>query len=306
MVLSYFIIKFSYFFLLPYLFFFRALFPCGDDLVCIIDDREDVWQGCGNLVQVKPYHFFRHTGDINALPGLEKGNSSRLAETANKLCVNDSQNKDNKNGVSESLKEIEQLSPHNLTKEIDSEKNEENTENEKTETEVKETNNEDTKVNVKENADSSNTQLDTTSKMNKVNKESMQEDASLAKTEKDNNKQESPKVENNIVDEDDDDYLLYLEDILRRIHNEFYATLDQGNGRKSLRNIIPRVRSQVLKGLCLTFSGLIPTHQKLHQSRAYKVARAFGAEVTQVRNTFLYFCQILVKNLVSPFPVIFS
>jgi len=259
-------------------------------LVCIIDDREDVWQGCGNLVQVKPYHFFRHTGDINALPGLEKGNSSRLAETANKLCVNDSQNKDNKNGISESLKEIEQLLPNSLTKETDSEKNEENTENKKTETEVKETNNEDTKANIKENADSTNAQLDTTSKDDKVNKESMQESASLTKTEKDNNKQESAKVENNIIDEDDDDYLLYLEDILRRIHNEFYATLDQGNGRKSLRNIIPRVRSQVLKGLCLTFSGLIPTHQKLYQSRAYKVARAFGAEVTQVRNTFLYFC----------------
>jgi len=246
-----------------------------------------VWQGCGNLVQVKPYHFFRHTGDINA-PGLGKGNSSRFAETANKLCVNDSQNKDNKNGVSKSLKEIEQLLPNNLTKETDPEKDEENTENK-----VKETSNENT-ANVKENADSSNTQLDTTSKDDKINKESTQENMSLAKTENDDSKQESSKAENNIVDEDDDDYLLYLEDILRRIHAEFYATLDQGNGRKSLRNIIPRVRSQVLKGLSLTFSGLIPTHQKLCQSRAYKVARAFGAEVTQVSNSFLYFCQILI------------
>lgn len=87
--------------------------------------------------------------------------------------------------------------------------------------------------------------------------------------------------ENNIIDEDADDYLLYLEDILRRIHAEFYATIEK-EGRASLRDIIPRVRAQVLKGVHITFSGLIPTHQKLHQSRAYKVARAFGAEVSQV------------------------
>jgi len=50
----------------------RALFPCGDRMVCIIDDREDVWNYAPNLIHVKPYHFFRHTGDINAPPGLEK------------------------------------------------------------------------------------------------------------------------------------------------------------------------------------------------------------------------------------------
>ena len=25
-----------------------------------------------NLIQVKPYHFFQHTGDINAPPGMSK------------------------------------------------------------------------------------------------------------------------------------------------------------------------------------------------------------------------------------------
>ncbi|KAI5692847.1 hypothetical protein M8J75_002231 [Diaphorina citri] len=50
----------------------KALFPCGDNMVCIIDDREDVWNYALNLIHVKPYHFFRHTGDINAPPGLRK------------------------------------------------------------------------------------------------------------------------------------------------------------------------------------------------------------------------------------------
>ena len=42
-----------------------ALFPCGDSMVCIIDDREDVWNSARNLVHVKPYVWFKDVGDIN-------------------------------------------------------------------------------------------------------------------------------------------------------------------------------------------------------------------------------------------------
>ena len=42
-----------------------SLFPSGDSLVCIIDDREDVWNYSPNLVHVKPYMWFRDVGDIN-------------------------------------------------------------------------------------------------------------------------------------------------------------------------------------------------------------------------------------------------
>jgi RNA polymerase II subunit A-like phosphatase len=53
-----------------------SLFPCGDHMVCIIDDREDVWNFAPNLVHVKPYNFFKNTGDINAPPGsADKGKS---------------------------------------------------------------------------------------------------------------------------------------------------------------------------------------------------------------------------------------
>ncbi len=44
------------------------MFPCGDEMVAIIDDREDVWSACPNLVHVKPYVFFAGTSDINAPP----------------------------------------------------------------------------------------------------------------------------------------------------------------------------------------------------------------------------------------------
>lgn len=357
------------------------MFPCGDDLVCIIDDREDVWQGCGNLVQVKPYHYFRHTGDINAPPGLEKSDPSRPPDpkNVNESCENDSLNKESKGDMPELLNELTSSSPVNemssegdencdklsnkdskgdmpelnelsalfSVKEINSEKDEncdksEETESESTKANTEKDVNSKAAIIITENKDDNTkeevidkevTDKEITGKeiihkevMDKeitdkeiihtevtdkeVDKEMDEEIAGKEITDKEqtnkqavekeimenvasvevdaNTKQEALK-NSNIVDEDDDDYLLYLEDILRKIHTEFYLTLDKGNGRKSLRDIIPRVRSQVLKGLYLTFSGLIPTHQKLHQSRAYKVARAFGAEVTQVREILYNF-----------------
>ncbi|CEF65605.1 RNA polymerase II subunit A C-terminal domain phosphatase [Strongyloides ratti] len=46
----------------------KSLFPCGEQLIAIIDDRADVWQYANNLLQVSPYKFFEDTGDINAPP----------------------------------------------------------------------------------------------------------------------------------------------------------------------------------------------------------------------------------------------
>ncbi|XP_007253121.3 RNA polymerase II subunit A C-terminal domain phosphatase [Astyanax mexicanus] len=56
----------------------RNLFPCGDSMVCIIDDREDVWKFAPNLITVRKYVYFKGTGDINAPPG------SRDAQQAKK------------------------------------------------------------------------------------------------------------------------------------------------------------------------------------------------------------------------------
>lgn len=44
------------------------LFPCGDAMVCIIDDRADVWRGTGNLIQVKPYVYFKTSISDGAMP----------------------------------------------------------------------------------------------------------------------------------------------------------------------------------------------------------------------------------------------
>uniref|UniRef100_A0A8C7I5B5 RNA polymerase II subunit A C-terminal domain phosphatase n=1 Tax=Oncorhynchus kisutch TaxID=8019 RepID=A0A8C7I5B5_ONCKI len=57
----------------------RNLFPCGDSMVCIIDDREDVWKFAPNLITVKKYVYFQGTGDINAPPGSKEAQQTRKA-----------------------------------------------------------------------------------------------------------------------------------------------------------------------------------------------------------------------------------
>ena len=43
----------------------KHLFPAGDSMVAIIDDRGDVWRHASNCILVKKYSFFTDTGDIN-------------------------------------------------------------------------------------------------------------------------------------------------------------------------------------------------------------------------------------------------
>lgn len=88
--------------------------------------------------------------------------------------------------------------------------------------------------------------------------------------------------------EEEDDYLLYLEDILKNLHKEYFKEYDEkcnsyGNDVEvpDMKRIIPTYRSKILAGKKLVFSGLVPTPVPLTESRAYKVARLLGAEVTE-------------------------
>lgn len=95
-------------------------------------------------------------------------------------------------------------------------------------------------------------------------------------------------IDKQIEVEEEDDYLLYLEDILKNLHKEYFAEYDQkcklyGNEVEipDMKRIIPTYRSKILAGKKLVFSGLVPTPVPLTESRAYKVARLLGSEVTE-------------------------
>lgn len=119
--------------------------------------------------------------------------------------------------------------------------------------------------------------------------EVLSDDDSQNASETKENKMFVTKNNNDQVEvEEEDDYLLYLEDILKNLHKEYFKEYDQkcefyGNGVEipDMKRIIPAYRSKILAGEKLVFSGLVPTPVPLTDSRAYKVAQILGAEVTE-------------------------
>ncbi|XP_050305467.1 RNA polymerase II subunit A C-terminal domain phosphatase [Anthonomus grandis grandis] len=239
-----------------------ALFPCGDDMVCIIDDREDVWSHALNLIHVKPYHFFQHTGDINAPPGLDKHEADdKEGVDLTKIVKN---NKTPKEKPSEAT-------------EVDSKEDKVNP-SEKTDEEMNE-NEVETTTKSEEAEEMVKTDTTTNGELSKSEEVESEEHNGKLKAAENVKK---PATDDGLIEiEDPDDYLVYLEDVLKRIHRAYYEMYDKMEAGKipDLKKVIPNVKCKVLKGTKLVFSGLVPTHYKLEQSKAYQVARSLGAEV---------------------------
>ncbi|XP_066262560.1 RNA polymerase II subunit A C-terminal domain phosphatase isoform X2 [Euwallacea similis] len=300
----------------------RALFPCGDDLVCIIDDREDVWSHATNLIHVKPYHFFQHTGDINAPPGLDKHDADdKEGVDLTKLIKNDSEKSQaEKSAADEEIKEVGE-NDNTIIEDVDS-PNEENNEIEsgeesKDKSDISEENNLEKEVEqIVDKNDDSKTEMkseDTALQSMEITEvddkkleivEADSTEHTETNRESDNLEQPSSEIGNGklkissepeiskqpqqdskegdfIVIEDPDDYLAYLEDVLKNIHSSYYELYDRMESGKipDLKKVIPYVKGRILKSCKLVFSGLVPTHCKLEKSKAYQLARSLGAEV---------------------------
>ncbi|CDW56728.1 NIF and PTCB-BRCT domain containing protein [Trichuris trichiura] len=188
----------------------HSLFPCGEDMVCIIDDREDVWNYASNLVHVRPYRFFKHTGDINAPPGMAKTdrNTEHQFQFPHPDTVAAGCSPSASDGGEQWLAKKEHRFPDVGEFDVPSED----------------------------------------------------------------------------IDRDDDDYLLYLEEILKSIHNAFYSALEAGSSsaeRPSLCSLIPSVRKSVLAGVNILFSGVVPNVQPIQSANIYRVVTMFGACVQE-------------------------
>ncbi|KAL7049845.1 hypothetical protein ACKWTF_003877 [Chironomus riparius] len=350
----------------------KALFPddCADSMVCIIDDREDVWNYAKNLIQVKPYHFFQNTGDINAPPNLakkeldgegvdfkkyvklqkaskSKGQSPKIDETANNNFSNDEsqdtsksndQHIENDKQKTESnqieTKEVNEKKPVETdiemieketelkpaNKEIDEKKfpdvemNDKGTEmksiNEEKINDIDEKKTTDVEMNDKgtdlaPKSLENNEKEDISKKSEDSDVEMMEKSADLKSiTEVENRKEDLKKSETDIEmkengsDKDDDemalknndddnlievqdpdDYLLYLESILQKIHERFYEQYDKTKEIPDLKYLIPHLKSEVLIGVKIVFSGLVPNNVKIEYSRPYLIAKNLGATV---------------------------
>uniref|UniRef100_A0A182RTN8 RNA polymerase II subunit A C-terminal domain phosphatase n=1 Tax=Anopheles funestus TaxID=62324 RepID=A0A182RTN8_ANOFN len=321
----------------------KALFPCGDSMVCIIDDREDVWNMASNLIQVKPYHFFQHTGDINAPPGMSKNELDGKGVDFKELMNQSLKEKKAKDAATEDRPptpkiqtqeggkqpceksmpehalddkvEDEPTTVETASQDEKSKEDEMRPEAEKVETSVT-TSKELKEEDITENKLIVNEAKEELLLEKEVEKEAEVRPAQLEKqkelqakdevkdTATETDKQEEPpgdneslaesfakeeeksatnsKQEKDLIEvEDPDDYLLYLEHILLKIHKMFYEEYDKTQTISDLKQLIPRVKARVLVGMRLCFSGLIPNNVKLEQSKAYLIARSLGADVTQ-------------------------
>lgn len=292
----------------------RALFPCGDHMVVIIDDREDVWNFAPNLIHVRPYHFFQHTGDINAPPGLTKrefddkegfdfssleaGKEEKEKASENDVLKNKSDESMTEGGdVKENASEVlSQIRPKETTDEIEKSAQsvcneqlleEADKEKEPNKKEVYE--NYDNKGNPAVTNEGTNGHKKAQSQEIVVDRDECKEDGNdsenAAKKEKGGAKEDDGTAKIELVDTDD--YLLHLQDILRTIHHAYYEIYDEigdKNEVPDMKRILPYVRRKVLQDVRLVFSGVVPTSVPQEKSRPFLVARSLGASIMDTVN----------------------
>ncbi|EPY80429.1 RNA polymerase II subunit A C-terminal domain phosphatase [Camelus ferus] len=191
----------------------RNLFPCGDSMVCIIDDREDVWKFAPNLITVKKYVYFQGTGDVNAPPGSREPQARKRA--ADRPAGANHCGEPTPGVHLDGQEEGERDGLCGLGSGCADRK----------EAETESQNSEQSGITVGESLDQS------------VEEEEEEEDA------------------------DDDDHLVHLEEILARVHSDYYA------------------KSKVLADVAIIFSGLHPTDFPVEKTREHYHATALGARI---------------------------
>ncbi|XP_070853818.1 RNA polymerase II subunit A C-terminal domain phosphatase-like [Drosophila suzukii] len=272
----------------------KTLFPNGDSMVCIIDDREDVWNMASNLIQVKPYHFFQHTGDINAPPGLSNHELDGEGVDFKEISENITEK------ISESSSGVRTEDPDRGVNTVsstskDDERNEESVDVFDLESDAKdpEISNSSIAAEAPKKPPSDTLKGKTVSEEIMVVIDDRSKEVAKAEVVEEKTPTSNEDVattskpslrvalegQKQIEIEDTDEYLLYLEGILRSIHKRFYAIYDETTEITDLKVIVPKIRCEVLRGKSLVFSGLVPTEMKLEQSQAYFIAKSLGADV---------------------------
>ncbi|XP_065676394.1 RNA polymerase II subunit A C-terminal domain phosphatase isoform X2 [Hydra vulgaris] len=224
----------------------KALFPCGDHMVCIIDDREDVWNYAPNLITVKPYKFFKGGDDINdpfQTPGL-----SVNSEVCEKKVADDNQVKDS---CDEKIKTANTTADEDpAVCSVSSEKNDSNK-----------------KISLIESSSNENT-LD---KANGVENRTDNDDYLFYLDE--------------ILERVHYSFYSTLDAVKAKggaasKDTEITKFCTFGTMNPDIRVILPELRRQTLKGCNIVFTGVIPTNCPLEKSKAWKTAVSLGARVT--------------------------
>lgn len=253
----------------------QRLFPVSTDMVVIIDDRADVWpMNRPNLIKVVPYDFFKGIGDINSsfLPKRQ----DILPILKSKPVVDNSPKPPSK---ASPIDEIVKMSGGDDAASLKSQTEEQ----EKTlEKQLKER----PLLHMQEELDKEDDQQETN-----------------------NTTSDSPSIHHRNVLVDDDEELIALQDHLTDLHTSFYETYDRRRAErrekegthppahsKSKRrasvddgvdlsmvpdagDILDELKSNVLSGLVIVLSGLVPLGVRVEESEIGLQAQSYGAQV---------------------------
>lgn len=271
----------------------KRLFPVDQSMVAIIDDRGDVWQWESNLIKVVPYDFFVGIGDINSsfLPKkngqiigpIKKRKSIAKLEAAAEL---------SKEGdIIDEQGEIESLSQET--------NNESETAAEDDECDVHSdisTSSPVERILELGGGEGNTTLLLDQSLARNQSIEQQQHDRPLAKLQHDleqlnehrhentdskssesgGSEDESDEEENLL--RDDDNELIALDKVLVNIHEEYYKRYNK-DSKPDLTEIIPTMKSKVLEGITVLFSGIIPLGINLDSADIVIWCKQFGVKV---------------------------
>ncbi|KIK70552.1 hypothetical protein GYMLUDRAFT_253918 [Collybiopsis luxurians FD-317 M1] len=267
----------------------QRLFPCDTSMVIIIDDRADVWDWSPNLLKVIPYDFFVGIGDINStfLPKVEPLTVSTPPSNTPPLLAASSNITPEPNRTPEEVEKSEAEKKAMLSKN-----------SETLNVQVNERPLAKKQEELKQSASEETSELKLT-----VPKDSTKEEEELVQSEKregiDSETSKKPakpeKTPRKALLKDDDIELIRVNEILSEIHKRFYQAYDehmkkikqpQYQNRKpdkpsyDVTRIIPNMRSDVLKGVHLLFSSVIPLDTKPESTEIWRMAHMFGAKCT--------------------------
>ncbi|KAJ4485687.1 hypothetical protein J3R30DRAFT_3441203 [Lentinula aciculospora] len=285
----------------------QRLFPCDTSMVVIIDDRADVWEWSPNLLKVVPFDFFVGIGDINStfLPKVEPLTvstppSPSTAETSTSAST----------AIPETGPTPEEVERSEAEKKTMLSKNSETLNAQvqerplaKMQEELKQSTVDEGKPSQTEATFSDKPEEGEETGDNSEHKEDKEKKPEEQMNKPDPNSKQPPKPENSprrkALLENNDNELTRINEILSEIHYKFYNAYDarskkpenptqkhkSGSSKSNkplydVTRIIPEMRADVLKGVHLLFSSVIPLDTRPESTEIWRMALMFGAKCT--------------------------
>ncbi|TPX58432.1 hypothetical protein PhCBS80983_g03118 [Powellomyces hirtus] len=228
----------------------QRLFPSDQSMVVIVDDRSDIWRWSPNLYKILPFNFFVGTGDINA-PRLPPSGPPRSGPVlpVSQLVAEPPDDDDEKSVEEKDLSDDVQ---HQFLDDLEKTRPLEKISEE-----------------LEEEGDR--------------NTDAMEVDTPAADSATDNVKPKTPTKElsprRRTVLVDNDRELDRVTEILRNVHHTFYAEkAASGPAPPDVGEIMARQKKDVLRGVKIVFSGVIPSNLNPAQQDIWIGAEQFGAK----------------------------